>query len=308
MQHIVLWIGILAMAALFAGLGAEFLAYLRRRESWRSLYMVSILIYELLLLVQTFTYFDLHYLSEPIAGLPLFAGYFRSIVSLLLIIALPHCIAKASGMRPGRAGGFLLFLPAILTFAGIAVSLSGLSQWVPVVLNIAFNAFIAAISIIGAIRVVRGLSGAPRSEVLPFLAMSAVSYAVFVALALVMVAGALPLLDPDIGPFVNGLFCLSWGLLLIVSAVRRAVPPRGLPGALSPRFVADYSLSQREAEVAAHLVAGLTNREIGERLFISPRTVETHVYNAYRKSGCRNKAELINKVHGYDPGIGAGRA
>ena len=43
------------------------------------------------------------------------------------------------------------------------------------------------------------------------------------------------------------------------------------------------TLSQREHEVLRLLVAGCSNREIGERLFVSEATVKTHVMAVLRK-------------------------
>jgi len=43
------------------------------------------------------------------------------------------------------------------------------------------------------------------------------------------------------------------------------------------------SLGQREAQVAPFVADGLSNKEIGARLFISERTVETHVRNILDK-------------------------
>lgn len=54
----------------------------------------------------------------------------------------------------------------------------------------------------------------------------------------------------------------------------------------------DSLLSPREQMVAELVTQGLTNREIAERLFISPRTVETHVENIRRKLGARSRHEI----------------
>ncbi|MEV4379289.1 AAA family ATPase [Streptosporangium sp. NPDC049644] len=51
-------------------------------------------------------------------------------------------------------------------------------------------------------------------------------------------------------------------------------------------------LSPREREIAEMAAAGLTNREIGQRLFVSPRTVEKHLGAALRKLGLRSRAAL----------------
>lgn len=50
------------------------------------------------------------------------------------------------------------------------------------------------------------------------------------------------------------------------------------------------NLSAREDEVLRHLAEGLSDREIGERLGISSRTVETHVGSILHKLGVRNRA------------------
>lgn len=52
-------------------------------------------------------------------------------------------------------------------------------------------------------------------------------------------------------------------------------------------------LSEREVEVLAALAEGLVNKEIGERLFISPRTVDTHRTNLMRKLDVHNVAGLV---------------
>jgi DNA-binding CsgD family transcriptional regulator len=56
------------------------------------------------------------------------------------------------------------------------------------------------------------------------------------------------------------------------------------------------SLSGREREVASLAAQGCSAREIGERLFIGERTVETHLANAYAKLGVASKVDLVRRA------------
>ncbi|MDQ3827206.1 MAG: helix-turn-helix transcriptional regulator, partial [Actinomycetota bacterium] len=54
----------------------------------------------------------------------------------------------------------------------------------------------------------------------------------------------------------------------------------------------DQALSRREMEVACLVAEGLSNAEIAERLVVSVRTVENHLYRACTKLGITDRAEL----------------
>ena len=56
------------------------------------------------------------------------------------------------------------------------------------------------------------------------------------------------------------------------------------------------ALSQREREVAVLASRGETAGEIAERLFVSKRTVESHLVSIYAKLGVTSKAELIRRA------------
>jgi RNA polymerase sigma factor (sigma-70 family) len=64
------------------------------------------------------------------------------------------------------------------------------------------------------------------------------------------------------------------------------------------------ALTRREREVLLLVANGLTNREIGERLEISPRTVETHRERVMSKLRIHTVAGLTRFVveHGLDGG------
>lgn len=55
-----------------------------------------------------------------------------------------------------------------------------------------------------------------------------------------------------------------------------------------------YGLSDREYDVVKLLAQGLSSNEIGEKLFLSHHTVETHRRNILAKTGVKNTVELIN--------------
>jgi DNA-binding NarL/FixJ family response regulator len=55
----------------------------------------------------------------------------------------------------------------------------------------------------------------------------------------------------------------------------------------------NLDLTQREQEVLAELVEGLSNGQIGDRLHLSPRTIEKHVSSLLRKTETSNRAELV---------------
>ncbi len=56
------------------------------------------------------------------------------------------------------------------------------------------------------------------------------------------------------------------------------------------------ALSGREQEIARLVADGASNREIGEALVVSPKTIERHVTNVLAKLGLRNRTELASLV------------
>jgi len=98
-------------------------------------------------------------------------------------------------------------------------------------------------------------------------------------------------------PLVSGVLMILYNVLPL-AWMRRYLPtgPESLAGPIER-----YGLTAREREIIELVCAGRTNQEIADRLFISLATVKDHNYNVFRKTGVRNRVELVNLFRDREP-------
>ncbi|MEO9324148.1 response regulator transcription factor [Nocardioides sp. C4-1] len=65
----------------------------------------------------------------------------------------------------------------------------------------------------------------------------------------------------------------------------------------------EVGLTPRESEIVSLIVAGMSNREIGESLQLSINSVKTYIRSAYRKMGVERRTQAV--LWGLDHGLGA---
>jgi DNA-binding CsgD family transcriptional regulator len=58
------------------------------------------------------------------------------------------------------------------------------------------------------------------------------------------------------------------------------------------------ALTPQELEIARLAASGMTNKQIAERLFLSPRTVSGHLYQIFPKLGITKRAALRDALDG----------
>ena len=64
------------------------------------------------------------------------------------------------------------------------------------------------------------------------------------------------------------------------------------PFTLDAGKLSELGITPREHEVLALIAQGLSNREIGEKLYVSHRTVSTHLYRIYPKLRINARGQL----------------
>jgi DNA-binding CsgD family transcriptional regulator len=86
---------------------------------------------------------------------------------------------------------------------------------------------------------------------------------------------------------------LALGIVLGVRVFARP-PPTPFDG--NPKAQVALGISERELEVLHEIAAGHSNKEIAQRLSVSPNTVKTHVARLYEKLGAKRRTDAILKA------------
>lgn len=76
----------------------------------------------------------------------------------------------------------------------------------------------------------------------------------------------------------------------------RPAPPPGEPFAPDAARLRELAITPREHEILGLIAEGLSNREIGERLFVSENTVRTHASRLLGKLAARRRGEAVRKA------------
>lgn len=117
-------------------------------------------------------------------------------------------------------------------------------------------------------------------------------------------AGASGFLVKDTEPvdLIRAVRVVADGAALLSPGVTRLLLERaatGLRADVAPSALS--SLTDREVDVLRHVAQGLSNDEIGARLFLSPLTAKTHVSRIMQKLHARDRVQLV--VLAYEAGL-----
>lgn len=301
MRPFIIWFNMLSFTALTAVILADWLLYLKYKKPWIPPFMVYLAGYALHLLVHTFAFFAALY--DPVLAvwaLPA-AGISRSVVTLVLAIAAPFMVAGIYGPAAKRPAIWAAVISSALVVAWPLAPRHYLMA-IAIAMNIGFNVYMAGLFIVGAFGASKRRPQALMADAMVMCILNAASYVVLVALAVWAVLTPGVPLSGELVVIIIGAACLVWsvaGLILFMPFLRKEAPEAaGLPQGFGER----YGLSPRELDVVRAVVAGQSTKEAAFGLGISVKTVEAHLYNAYRKCEVSSRTTLLNRVRSWESG------
>lgn len=85
--------------------------------------------------------------------------------------------------------------------------------------------------------------------------------------------------------------------VVVIKEVKVSVPAAAESGPFVPDAgkLKELGITQREHEILGLIAEGLSNREIGERLFVSENTVKTHSSRLFDKLGVNRRVQAVLK-------------
>src|SRR5262245_29611408 len=110
--------------------------------------------------------------------------------------------------------------------------------------------------------------------------------------------------DVTAAQLVEGVRVVAAGEAMLAPTVTRRLLERfagSLPGGEGGTPPSLQSLTGREREILTLLASGLSNAELGARLYLSEPTIKTHLSSIFRKLGVRDRVQAV--IAAYDAGL-----
>lgn len=300
MTTIALWTNILAFTFLSSSTALSVVVRLRKRHLWFNWYIVYAACYALWALIFAIHFFLLTYETNPAPAYSSITAVIRVLLSCGIISGLPLMIRGFDWNERRRNG---LQLSGIVS-ASVFLILGILAQFIVNVvfitlINIFFNGLLIVFSIYGL--VISRRTPVISAKILspPFFYVSICFYTVAAIAGLALLVTGFS--SPVISSFAVSAYCIPWAL---ATMTKQAIFLVGKPqdASIPAAFIADYGLTPRESDIAFDVANGRSNLEIADQRCISLKTVETHLYNVYRKLSIRNRVELVNRIDTYRSG------
>jgi len=222
-----------------------------------------------------------------------FSDFWALVGGMLITIALPRLAQLRTGAEKGFLWTFFLFGSPILTFVFGTLFLIGIK---PEITTRLLQAIMFLTVIISIVIISTKSPGDQKGKSRSFFKRTGGLTLIFLPFIIIDAIGLhLPVFlnDLSIAFFVIGICLIS----VLEMQNLFGAPAYMKKNEISNYFYDHYKISTRERDVVELVILGNSNNVIGEKLFISEKTVENHLTSILRKTGLKNRIELFRLIH-----------
>ena len=282
---------------MFAAFALSVISWGRSPRKWTKTclwYLGTVSAYQL---VFTFIYFSRIYIGEISLTTLAVLSIVESASSGISLYLLPLLLIQLLNREVTKRARAAASIPALILI-GIAILLLFYStQTLIILINSAFYIYIFAISFTVVLNRKKIARFSDSMVMIYFFGLNA-GINIFFLLDILFFHSRLPGEIPGTLLAVP-IFIVSWAILFIWWHLTRTRKSGTAAAEVSAEFIHVFDLTGREQEVMEHLLSGAASRKIAEKLFISTRTVDTHIYNIYRKCGVKSRFELLRLLKNF---------
>lgn len=321
MIKVVLLVRMISFTVLFISIALGLLAHQKSPRRWLRFFLIYMGFEAFYSVSFTFVFYSHVYLSDQPSSPSMVFILFQIITSAAVVYFAPRFLLELTGtLKGGGTGGAaeranirrthiaLLVLPVLLTLLTLLAQLPNIFQPITIFaerhnrfISAFFYLYLCVFFLLTFFHRKKIPSGRWSREIVVFIAGAALFHLLWV-----VDAAFLDIQLDQQGPLrgillTNALYEIFWGIIVAIPAVAEigtqgsVISANDIPGG----FIREYKISAREQEVLPLMCDGMSSRDIAEMLFISPRTVENHIRNIYRKCGVKRRLELVKLIGRY---------
>jgi DNA-binding CsgD family transcriptional regulator len=304
----VIWIRMVSFTSLFVAVVLALLSYQQRPFRWLGNYILFLSAHALFDLVYTYAlirrlYLSVEYSGSVLVGNGLVYLVLDTVATIVVLYFAPRFVLHTVA-TPSRGATRALIVPAfVVAVASVLSVIVAESDQVSRGVAAVLYAYLAGWFGFGFLRRRAIPEGIWRRWVVLFLGGAAIWHGMTAVEAIL-----LPVWVPTTPPVpaaavTSSVFNLFWAAVVAIPVTLQfRAPAAGIAAdaaELPAAFVREFELTPREAEIVLEICRGAGTKEVGAKLFISPRTVDTHIQNIYRKCDIRRRVELVTLVGRY---------
>jgi DNA-binding CsgD family transcriptional regulator len=300
MRHLVLAFYLLALTAGTAALSQTLLLWQRWRRTLIRRWGLFLLALWLILLGFLVDLYGQVAMSVPAArpgSVPVIVWILQAAGGMLYVFTGPSFFHALAGRTVGRGARAVYYAVDAVVVAAAVVNVAA-PRWLPA--TWALSGILFAMIAYGIIFIAVHLGGIGdrllRRAIVIFLSLSAVFFPLMLVDSLM-----------ELVPFLHGLafmenlaqplYFFVLNCLTVVLGLRWLDRPAYAErDGLTEYFLTAFGISPRESEIIGLLLEGAGTKVIGQKLFISSKTAENHVYNIYQKLKVRNRVQLFQLI------------